>query len=70
MEVTVTFEPKESKFFTAEAYLEVSGRENRLSLQLKGQGLGPKIIVSPSTLDIDYVYLCSSHTYEARIIFT
>lgn len=63
-ELLLTFEPTSCGIVAAEAYLEVSGRDNRLPLSIKGYGLGPCIEVNPHSLDVDYIYLSSSHKYE------
>ncbi|KAL0273824.1 UNVERIFIED_CONTAM: hypothetical protein PYX00_006405 [Menopon gallinae] len=63
-ELFAVFEPNECGTLQAEAYVEVSGRDERLTLRMKGAGLGPKITLSIEVLDIDYIFLCSVHTYE------
>ena len=46
------------------AYCELTGRESRLPLQLKGLGLGPKATWLYESLDIGDVYVNSEHRYE------
>lgn len=42
------------------------GRESRLPLKLKGEGLGPKLRFSFDKLDIQNVFVNSAHAYEVR----
>ena len=63
-EITVFFRPDSSNHFTRLAFCDVTGREARLALKLKGVGMGPKCIFSVDTLDIQGVFVNSSHAYE------
>lgn len=46
------------------AYLDVTGREMRLPLKLRGEGIGPKIQFSFDTLDVENIFVNSQHAYE------
>ena len=50
--------------FSRVAYCDVTGRESRLPLKIKGEGIGPKCIFSFDTLDIQNVFVNSAHAYE------
>ena len=63
-EVTVFFRPDSCDHFSRLAYCDVVGREARLPLKLKGEGMGPKCLFSFDTLDIQSVFVNSSHAYE------
>ena len=46
------------------AYCDITGRESRLPIKIKGEGLGAKCEFSYDTLDIENVFVNSSHAYE------
>ena len=50
------------------AYCAVTGRESRLPLKIRGQGVGPQIQLSFDTLDIQNVFVNSSHAYEVDLL--
>ncbi|KAJ3416712.1 hypothetical protein HDV05_000542 [Chytridiales sp. JEL 0842] len=52
---------------TGALYCEVSGRQNRLPLLLKGEGIGPKARFSYDLLDISEVFINTNHQYEVII---
>ena len=63
-EITVVFHPDAATAFSRVAYCDVTGRETRLPLKMKGEGVGPKCIFSFDTLDIQNVFVNSAHAYE------
>ncbi|XP_036202709.1 hydrocephalus-inducing protein homolog [Myotis myotis] len=64
-EITVYFNPLEARLYQMTVYCEISGREIRLPLRIKGQGMGPKIHFNFELLDIGKVFVGSVHCYEA-----
>lgn len=46
------------------AYCDVTGRESRLPLRIRGDGAGPKMHFSLDALDIGNVFVNSQHSYE------
>lgn len=48
------------------AYCDVMGRESRLPLRIKGEGLGPHLHFSFDVLDIQSVFVNSGHAYEVE----
>lgn len=64
MEVNIIFKPKEARMYTCTAYCDITGRESRLPLRLRGDGIGPKVSFSLDTLDMGHIFVGSSHTYE------
>ncbi len=50
--------------YSAVAFCDVTGRENRLPLKFKGSGIGPQLKFSFDTLDIQNVFVNSAHAYE------
>lgn len=67
MDFSVEFTPTFEQQYTATSYLEVQGRDSRLPLFLKGQGIGPRAVFSVSTLDIGPVYVNTVHYYELKL---
>lgn len=69
VELFAVFRPTSCGPVHAEAHMEISGRDERLTLRMKGNGLGPNIALSIEVLDIDFIFLCSVHTYEVLLLF-
>ncbi|XP_069882349.1 hydrocephalus-inducing protein homolog isoform X1 [Dipodomys merriami] len=64
-EITVYFNPLEAKQYQQTVYCDISGREIRLPLRIRGEGIGPKIHFNFELLDIGKVFIGSVHCYEA-----
>ncbi|PNI31892.1 HYDIN isoform 11, partial [Pan troglodytes] len=64
-EITVYFNPLEAKLYQQTIYCDILGREIRLPLRIKGEGMGPKIHFNFELLDIGKVFTGSAHCYEA-----
>jgi hydrocephalus-inducing protein len=67
MEVTVTFHPDTQALFNCLAYLDISGREDRLNLNLTGQGIGPQASLSYDVLDTGDVFINDDQSYTVTI---
>ncbi|XP_037371987.1 hydrocephalus-inducing protein homolog isoform X2 [Talpa occidentalis] len=65
VEIIVYFNPLEAKLYQQTVYCDISGREIRLPLRIKGEGMGPKIHFNFELLDIGKVFVGSVHCYEA-----
>ncbi|XP_072823786.1 hydrocephalus-inducing protein homolog [Vicugna pacos] len=64
-EITVYFNPREAILYQQTVYCDIAGREIRLPLRIKGEGMGPKIHFNFELLDIGKVFVGSVHCYEA-----
>ncbi|XP_052022456.1 hydrocephalus-inducing protein homolog [Apodemus sylvaticus] len=64
-EITVYFNPLEARLYQQTVYCDISGREIRLPLRIRGEGMGPKIHFNFELLDIGKVFVGSAHCYEA-----
>ncbi|XP_030099412.1 hydrocephalus-inducing protein isoform X1 [Mus musculus] len=64
-EITVYFNPLEAKLYQQTVYCDISGREIRLPLRIRGEGMGPKLHFNFELLDIGKVFIGSAHCYEA-----
>ncbi|KAM6324924.1 hydrocephalus-inducing protein homolog [Podargus strigoides] len=63
-EVTVTFKPREARVYQQAFYCDISGRETRLMLHVKGEGRGPRLRFNCVQLDIGEVFVGSANSYE------
>ncbi|XP_014609402.1 PREDICTED: hydrocephalus-inducing protein homolog [Polistes canadensis] len=63
-DVTILFRALEVGEICSMAYLEVSGREDRIPLNLCGIGKGPVFRLNVITIDVDKIYMYSIHYYE------
>lgn len=64
VDVIVVFAPTRGEDYSNEAYCELTGRDERLVLEMLGKGKGPQMIINVNILDIDFIFLCSKHSYE------
>ncbi|XP_076237948.1 hydrocephalus-inducing protein-like [Calliopsis andreniformis] len=65
-DVTVLFRALEVGEVTSTAYLEITGREDRLPLSLHGIGRGPFFRLNVITIDCGNLYSTSVNNYEHR----
>ncbi|XP_069724910.1 hydrocephalus-inducing protein homolog [Phaenicophaeus curvirostris] len=65
VEINVIFKPQEARVYQQTVYCDISGRETRLPLHIKGEGIGPQLRFSFDQLDIGKVSAGSAHNYEA-----
>ena len=63
------FKPTEAKTYQQTIYCDVTGRETRLPLKVRGDGMGPKLVFSYDSLDIGDIFASSIHTYEVEYIY-
>ncbi|XP_072764395.1 hydrocephalus-inducing protein-like [Anoplolepis gracilipes] len=63
-DITVFFRAMEVGEISSVAYLEVTGREDRIALSLHGTGKGPVFQLNVITIDVKNIFLCSVHNYE------
>jgi len=68
MEITVTFRPDTAALFNCIAYLDISGRSDRLLLNCSGQGIGPHAALSFDVLDVGDVFINDEQHYEISMI--
>ncbi|NXF39877.1 HYDIN protein, partial [Nyctibius bracteatus] len=68
IEINVIFKPREARVYQQMAYCDISGRETRLPLHIKGEGLGPCLCFSFDQLDIGKVFIGSANSYEAILV--
>ncbi|KAF7993373.1 hypothetical protein HCN44_007876 [Aphidius gifuensis] len=66
--VNVIFEPKEIGKSSTIAYLEVSGKEKRITVKLSGVSRGPALKFSTSTVEMENVYLKSITSFPISCV--
>ncbi|XP_063801928.1 hydrocephalus-inducing protein homolog isoform X2 [Pseudophryne corroboree] len=62
--VTVLFRPLAAKIYQRTVYCDITGREMRLPLRIRGEGLGPNLCFNFDQLEIGKVFVGSTHSYE------
>jgi hydrocephalus-inducing protein len=67
LEVTVFFQPDKPGSHQKTIYCEISGRETRLPLQLQGDAIGAQARFSYDLLEIEEVFINTSHRYEVTL---
>ena len=67
IEITITFRPDTAAKYTCLGYLDISGRQDRLSLHLSGQGIGPHAALSFDVLDVGDVFINDEQWYDLSI---
>ncbi|NXE68931.1 HYDIN protein, partial [Calcarius ornatus] len=63
-EIKVTFKPLEALGYLRTAYCNISGRESRLPLRLRGEGLGPLVEFSSPTLNFGNIFVNTPRIHE------
>ncbi|XP_016156610.1 PREDICTED: LOW QUALITY PROTEIN: hydrocephalus-inducing protein-like [Ficedula albicollis] len=66
--IKVTFKPLEELEYRSVAYCDISGRESRLPLRLRGEGQGPLVELSNRTLNLGNILLNTPYVYEVKLI--
>ena len=65
IEVSVAFRPADAAAYSRTVYCDITGRETRLPLKLRGEeGIGPQRRFSFDSLDMGKIVVGSSYTYE------
>jgi hydrocephalus-inducing protein len=64
IECNIIFRPADAKTYQRTAFCDVTGRESRLPLRIRGDGMGPRTQFSFDTLDMGNIFINSTHNYE------
>merc|ERR1711937_312302 len=67
VEVSAIFQPDKIGSFEKTIFCDIEGRENRLPISIKGNGIGPILSFSHDKIDIGKIFIGSHHTYEVII---
>ncbi|XP_074407193.1 hydrocephalus-inducing protein homolog isoform X2 [Zonotrichia albicollis] len=67
-EIKVTFKPLEALEYGSVAYCNISGRESRMPLYLRGEGQGPLVELSSPTLNFGNIFINTPYVYEVNLI--
>jgi hydrocephalus-inducing protein len=68
MEIKVSFRPDTAAMFNCLAFLDISGRCDRLPLHLSGMGIGPQASLSFDVLDVGDVFVNNELNYELTLL--
>ncbi|OQR91449.1 hydrocephalus-inducing protein [Achlya hypogyna] len=67
-EITVTFVPQLAATYAGTAFLDISGRDTRLPLQIRGRGIGPQAcILYDDLFDFGDVFINDAQTHDFSI---
>ena len=67
MTITVSFRPTQALSYSCVAYCNITCSEERLSLHLSGEGIGPKALLSVTDWDLGDIYITESVPYDITI---
>ncbi|XP_041651130.1 hydrocephalus-inducing protein homolog [Cheilinus undulatus] len=66
-EFRIVFKPDEAKLYQQTIYCDVAGRESRLPLTIKGEGLGPELQLRYNLMDMKNIYIGDRESYEVHM---
>ncbi|XP_035275425.1 hydrocephalus-inducing protein homolog [Anguilla anguilla] len=66
-EVNIIFKPSQARTYHLTVYCDITGRESRLPLRIKGEGIGPKLQFNFRLLDMGNIFIGSRHSYEVLL---
>ncbi|XP_046889403.1 hydrocephalus-inducing protein homolog [Hypomesus transpacificus] len=66
-DISIIFKPREATTYQLTLYCDVTGRESRLPLRIKGEGVGPKLQSNFVLLDMGNIFVGSKHSYEVLL---
>lgn len=68
MEFSIKFAPQADADFRTVAWLDATGRSQRLPVEISGFGIGPKLTFLYDVVDVGNVCITSKHRYELRLL--
>ncbi|KAM4554444.1 hydrocephalus-inducing protein homolog [Fundulus diaphanus] len=63
----IVFQPEEAKVYQHTIYCDVTGSESTLPLQIKGEGLSPKLKLNYNLMDMKNVFIGDKDHYEVQM---
>lgn len=63
----VIFSPQQNEYYNLVAYLDITGRNDRLPLALFGSGRGPQIVFNVKVLDINDIFIQATYDYHVVV---
>uniref|UniRef100_A0A3P8WZA5 HYDIN/VesB/CFA65-like Ig-like domain-containing protein n=1 Tax=Cynoglossus semilaevis TaxID=244447 RepID=A0A3P8WZA5_CYNSE len=64
---TVVFKPKEAEPYQETIYCNITGRQSRLPLTIRGEGLGPQLWLDYSLMNMKNVFMGDRNCYEVLL---
>uniref|UniRef100_A0A8C6T3I3 HYDIN/VesB/CFA65-like Ig-like domain-containing protein n=1 Tax=Neogobius melanostomus TaxID=47308 RepID=A0A8C6T3I3_9GOBI len=66
-EFHINFKPQAHTLYQQTLYCHITGRESPLSLTVKGEGMGPRLVPSYSVMDMRKVFIGDNDWYEVTL---
>uniref|UniRef100_A0A3P8U8F5 HYDIN axonemal central pair apparatus protein n=1 Tax=Amphiprion percula TaxID=161767 RepID=A0A3P8U8F5_AMPPE len=63
----IVFKPEEAKLYQQTVYCDITGRESRLPLTIKGEGLGPNVQLDYNLINVGNVFIGDKNQYEVQV---
>uniref|UniRef100_A0A3Q1FMQ5 HYDIN/VesB/CFA65-like Ig-like domain-containing protein n=1 Tax=Acanthochromis polyacanthus TaxID=80966 RepID=A0A3Q1FMQ5_9TELE len=63
----IVFKPEEAKLYQQTIYCDITGRESRLPLTIKGEGLGPNVQLDYNLINVGNVFIGDKNQYEVEV---
>ncbi|XP_028440234.1 hydrocephalus-inducing protein homolog [Perca flavescens] len=63
----IVFKPEEAKLYQQTIYCDVTGRESRLPLTIKAEGVGPNLQLNYDLMDMKNVFVGDTDSYEMEV---
>ncbi|KAM8861524.1 hydrocephalus-inducing protein homolog isoform 3-T3 [Synchiropus picturatus] len=63
----IVFKPDEAKLYQRTIYCDITGKESRIPLTIKGQGLGPRLELNYHFMDMKTVFQNDNDSYEVML---
>ncbi|KAI3370851.1 hypothetical protein L3Q82_007368 [Scortum barcoo] len=67
VQFNIVFKPQDGTLYQQTIYCDVTGRESRLPLTIKGEGMGPKLQLNYNLMNIKDVFIGDKNTYEVLL---
>ncbi|KAG7520061.1 hypothetical protein JOB18_021887 [Solea senegalensis] len=63
----IFFKPNKAKLYAQTIYCDITGRQCRLPLSIKGEGMGPKLLLNYNQLNMKNVFIGDKSCYEVLV---
>ncbi|GAA6221266.1 hydrocephalus-inducing protein homolog [Lates japonicus] len=63
----IVFKPEEARLYQQTIYCDVTGRESRLPLTIKGEGMEPQVQLNYNLMDMKNVFIGAKNCYEVLV---
>uniref|UniRef100_A0A665UR31 HYDIN/VesB/CFA65-like Ig-like domain-containing protein n=1 Tax=Echeneis naucrates TaxID=173247 RepID=A0A665UR31_ECHNA len=63
----IVFKPEEAKLYQQTMYCDITGRDSRLPLTIKSEGIGPELQLNYNLMDLKNVFIGDKNCYEVMV---